>query len=520
MKTKFIIVLALGLQLLSAKTISIMGTADLQGMMKPSLQDIDLNGDGKKEKVEMGGIAHLATAYHQLKKENPNSFVVSAGDDLMNKFFHVYKGKAIFSLMSDAGYDLYALGNHEFDKGSDVLAKALDEASFTTICSDLNVSNSALKGKCTPYLIKEIDGVKVGFFTIMTENLLMVTSEKKVKFLSKNIETSEKMIKLLRAKGANVVVLISHIGYKNDIALAKQVKGIDLIFGGHSHHYVKKMGHIGKTSLVNGGEQGTFIVKVDIPLDDNLNVLHDQLKMTQIPVETQKYKANKEIDQKIDAYLKQFPKAIVLGETQSAWNLGSDAVRKNESTVVNLINDLMKEKFKVDIVLNNAGAFRGKQIYPKGNITDEMLKAIDEFSNYAIRFKLKGKHLKPILERSASQYGEGGLLHPSGLKYKIILAKTKQKLDNKKVIRKGERVENIEVYINDKWTKIEAEKTYNIASNAFIVENEGDGYFWFNQYGTDFENTFATFYSIMAETLEKKKVLSPQQKDARLEIIK
>jgi len=200
--------------------------------------------------------------------------------------------------------------------------------------------------------------------------------------------------------------------------------------------------------------------------------------------------------------------------------LGSDAVRKSESTVVNLINDLIKEKFKVDIVLNNVGAFRGKQIYPKGNITDEMLKAIDEFSNYAIRFKRKGKYLKPILEQSTSQYGEGGLLHPSGLKYKIILTKTKQKLGNKKVIRKGERVENIEVYVNGKWTKIESEKTYNIASNAFIVENEGDGYFWFNQYGTDFENTFATFYSIMAETLEEKKVLSPQQKDGRLEIIK
>ena len=520
MKKKLILALCLSIHILSAKTISIIGTADLQGMMKPSLQKFDIDGDGKKEKVEMGGIAHLATAYAQLKKENPNSFVVSAGDDLMNKFFHVYKGKAIFSLMSDAGYELYALGNHEFDKGSDILSEALDESSFTTVCSDLDVSNSKLKGKCSPYVIKEVDGVKVGFFSIMTEGLLMVTSEQKVKFLAQNIETSKKMIKLLRDKGVNVVVLISHIGYKNDVKLAKQVKGIDLIFGGHSHHYVKKMGHIGKTSIVNGGEQGTLIIKVDIPLDKNLKILHKELKMTQIPVLTSKYTADKKIAKKLEVYLAKFPKAIVLGQTKKAWNLGSDVVRKNESTVVNLINDLMREKFKVDIVLNNAGAFRGKKIYPKGNITDEMLKAIDEFGNYAIRFKLKGKYLKPILERSAAEYGEGGLLHASGLKYKVVLAKTTQKIENKKVMRKGKRVEEIKILINNKWTNLDLEKTYSIASNSFIVENGGDGYFWFNKYGSDFENTFATFYSIMAETIESKKVLSPKDKDGRLEIIR
>ena len=102
----------------SNKVITIAGTADLQGMMEASSQKFDLDGDGKKEKVVMGGIAYLATAYKQLKKENPNTVIVSTGDDLMNRYFHTYKGKAILSLMSDAGYDLYAFGNHEFDKGS------------------------------------------------------------------------------------------------------------------------------------------------------------------------------------------------------------------------------------------------------------------------------------------------------------------------------------------------------------------------------------------------------------------
>jgi 5'-nucleotidase len=502
----------------SYKTISIAGTADLQGMMEASIQKFDLNGDGIKEEVSMGGIANLATVYAKLKKENPNTVVVSVGDDLMNKFFHIYKGKAILSLVSDAGYDYYVFGNHEFDKGSKVLSSALDDVKFHVLCSDLDVSVSALKGKCIPYEIKEMDGVKVGFFSLMTEDLPLVTSERDVKILADNVTTAKKMIKVLKKKGANIIVALSHIGYKQDVALAKQVKGIDLIFGGHSHEYVKKMGHIGKTAIVNGGEQGVQVIKVDIPLDKHLKVLSKEVHMIKVPVPNTS-KADAAILAKVKAYKKNFPKAVILGTTKASWNLSSDEIRKHESSVANLINDLMKEKFQVDIVLNNAGAFRGKKIYKPGNITDEMLKSIDEFSNYAYIFKLKGKHLKEILERSAASYGEGGLMHTSGLRYAIYLPGEVQKIEGSKIVKKGSRVTEIKIQKGENWVDIETEKAYSILSNSFIVNDEGDGYFWFKKYGTDMKNTYATFYSIMAEFIERHKVLSPKAKDNRLNII-
>ncbi len=500
------------------KVISIAGTADLQGMMSASTQKFDLNGDGEKEDILMGGIAHISTVYKQLKKENPNTVIVSTGDDLMNRYFHTYKGKAILSLMSDAGYELYAFGNHEFDKGSKVLSEALNNNTFTPICSDLDISNSALKGKCKPYIIKEIDGVKVGFFSLMTEDLPLVTSERDVKIISDNVTTAKMMIEILKDKEVNVIVALSHIGYKQDVALAKQVKGIDLIFGGHSHEYVKKIGRIHKTAIVNGGQQGTQVIKVDIPLDKDLKVLNKEMTMTNIPV-TDAFKADQNIEERVAKYQEGFPDAIVLGQTKTPWNLSSDEIRKSESSVANLVNDLMREKFKVDIVLNNAGAFRGKKIYKAGNVTDTMLKSIDEFGNYAYTLKLKGKYFKEILERSAARYGEGGLMQVSGLKYRISLPKQKQELKERKVIKPGSRVDNIKVLQEGKWVDIEPEKDYSILSNSFIVNHEGDGYFWFRKYGTDLKNTFTTFYSIMAEFIEIHKVLSPKAKDGRLEII-
>ena len=351
-----------------AKVISIAGTADLQGMMEASTQKFDLNGDGKKEKIVMGGIANIATAFEKMKKENPNTVFVSVGDDLMNRFFHTYKGKVILSLISDAGYALYAFGNHEFDKGSKVLSEALDGVSFTSICSDLDVSNSALKGKCESYVIKEIDGVKVGFFSLMTEDLPLVTSERDVKLVSDNVTTAKMMVKLLKEKEVNVIVALSHIGYKQDRELAKQVKGIDLIFGGHSHEYVKKMGRINNTAIVNGGQQGTQIIKVDIPLNEENKVIFKEITMYKVPV-TDSLKANVHIAKRVEAYKNNFPEAIVLGETKAPWNLSSTALRKSESAVADMVNDLMREKFKVEIVLNNAGAFRGGKVYSEGNIS-------------------------------------------------------------------------------------------------------------------------------------------------------
>jgi len=502
----------------SNKIISIAGTADLQGMMSASTQKFDLNGDGKKEKIMMGGMPYIATVYKQLKKENPNTVIVSTGDDLMNKYFHTYKGKAILSLMSDAGYELYAFGNHEFDKGSKVLSEALNDTAFTTICSDLDVSDSALKGKCKPYDIKEIDGVKVGFFSLMTEDLPLVTSERDVKIISDNVTTAKMMVKLLRDKGVHLIVALSHIGYKQDRVLAKQVKGIDLIFGGHSHEYVKKIGRINKTAIVNGGEQGIQIIKVDIPLDKDLKVLNREIKMTKIPV-TAALKADQKIKEKVAKYQEGFPAAIVLGQTKTSWNLSSDEIRKNESTVADMINDLMREKFKVDVVLNNAGAFRGSKIYGEGNVTDTMLKEIDEFGNYAYILKLKGKYFKEILERSAARYGEGGLMQVSGLKYRITLPKQVQQIKDRKVIKAGKRVDNIKVLQEGKWVDLDPKKVYSILSNSFIVNHEGDGYFWFKKYGTELKNTYTTFYSIMAEYIDTQKVLSPKAKDGRLEIV-
>ena len=249
--------------------LTIIGTADLQGLLEPVTVEIDRDGDGVLEPVETGGIARLGTRIHEIAQERPGRvIVISAGDDLMNRYFHTYKGEAIFKLMSMAGYDTYAFGNHEFDKGPEVLAAALDHAEFDPLCTDLVVKETALDRLCRPWYVRDYNGLKVGFFSLMTEDFPFVTSAKGVEMAGGNYEVAANAVRTLRENGAQVIVAITHIGVEEDFRLAQAVPGIDIIFGGHSHDYIPKVLKTEGTLIVNGGEKGSALVRLDITTDE------------------------------------------------------------------------------------------------------------------------------------------------------------------------------------------------------------------------------------------------------------
>jgi len=493
--------------------IVVLGTADLQGQMESY----------KDKNYLIGGIGRIATIINKEKKNHKNVIVVSTGDDLMNKFFHIFKGKAIFTLMSDAGYQVFAPGNHEFDKCPEIFSNALDSAKFVALCTDLSIENSPLKGKCKKIYIKEIGPVKIGFFSLMTEEFPMVTQGKTVKLSGDNFNEAEKAVKLLKDKGADIIIALTHIGEDKDKELAKKVSGIDLIFGGHSHEYLKKPLLVNNTLIVNGGEKGKYIVKIVLRVKNKRIISHD-FKLISVD---KSVKEEPLVAKKIAEYKKSFPKAIILGYTDKEWDLTKDAVRKGESGFADLVNDLMREKFKANIVLNNGGAFRGSKVYPAGKITDERLKEIDEFSNYAYMLKLKGKYIREILEWSAARYGTGGFLQVSGIRYKIDLRKKPMRLKKDRatplhVDFKGERVKDIKVYDakSGKWLDLDDEKEYKVVSNSFLVNKEGDGYFWFKRYGKELLNTYSTFYSIIADYVAENKKVNPPEPDGRIKIVK
>ena len=498
------------------------GTADLQGKLDPVERTIKLDAAGTETKV-VGGIARIASVISSVKESEDGPVIaISSGDDLMGRYFQFFDGKAIFELMDKAGYDILGLGNHEFDRGSGVLGEALEKTGFNVLCSDLTIAETPLENGCQPYVIKKFGDIQVGLFSLMTENFPFVTSGGKVHLQADNQTVAKSMVTLLKQQGADIIVAVTHIGATRDRHLAQNVEGIDIIFGGHSHDYLLNYEQVGKTLIVNGGEKGGAVVYLGFNLAQDNTILQDSVQFRLIPV-TNDIKEDAHVKSILQTYQDKMPAAIVLGTTDTTWNLSKASVRSGESTVANLVNDLIRDKFAVDVVLNNGGAFRGNKEYLPGPVTDTMLHEIDEFENDVYLLKIKGKYLKEILEHSANQLGGGGFLQVSGLRFSINMSADPQVITDQNnswvVTRPGGRVTDVSVAAKDgSYHALDPDQTYSVACNAYLAEKSGDKYFWLKQYGQESVNTYTSLYSVLAEEFGKQKKLNTPEPDGRVTV--
>lgn len=510
---------------LSAATqqLTFLGTADLQGQLESNPRSVDLGNRGKKFDV-VGGIARVATLIKEIKQQTQSPVIVlSSGDDLMGRYFHTFDGNAIFTLLGTAGYEVLGLGNHEFDRGPGLLAEALEKTTFVPLCSDLTVKGTVLEGSCQPLLIRKYNGVNIGFFSLMTPKFPYVTTTGNVSLNGSSHTVAKKMVSELRQKGAELVVAITHIGADLDRELAAGVEGIDLIFGGHSHAYLPKLETVNKTLIVNGGEKGAALVRLDVRLGSDNKIIPGSAAYSLIPV-TESISEDQVTAQQLQQYSDQLPASVILGRTDKTWQLDKKSVRAGESSVADMINDLILEKFQVNIVLNNGGAFRGNKQYPAGQITDTMLHEIDEFENDVYLLKIKGKYLHEILEHSASLFGQGGFLQVAGLHVTINPSANSQEIAQKdekwQVLKPGKRIVEAQIRNRDgSYAAIEPEKEYSLATNAYLAQNGGDQYYWFKEYGHDQVNTYTTLYSLLAEKLNQTQLLNPPAPDGRIHLV-
>ena len=277
---------------------------------------LDLDGDGEREEVEAGGLPRLATLIRQIESDAGHPVaVVSSGDELTGRYFQNYKGRATYTLMNAAGYEIASFGNHEFDQGPEVLARALEYAQFPRLCTDLAVEGTPLEGHCVPWIIEDYDGLKVGYFSMITESLPYVASPNEVKLTGTNLETAHRAVRELHGAGAQLIVCISHTGFDNDLEVARSVPGIDIIYGGHSHEYTPVPHRVGSTFVVNAGTKGPYLVRMDLTTDAEGVLDLDGVDLELIPVVAPIVPAP-DVEAALAGFAEAMPEAIVIGVTE------------------------------------------------------------------------------------------------------------------------------------------------------------------------------------------------------------
>ncbi|NNJ89811.1 MAG: bifunctional metallophosphatase/5'-nucleotidase [Eudoraea sp.] len=199
----------------------------------------------------LGGLARRATLISQIRKENPNTLLLDAGDIFQGTpYFNFYGGELEFKLMSALRYDAATIGNHDFDNGVDGLLAQMPYANFDFLSANYDFTNTVLDGFTSPFKVFMVDGLKVGVFGlgIALEGLVTKKLYKETQYLDP-IEIAQDMSRVLKQeKKCDLVICLSHLGYEyknepqtpSDMLLASKTEDIDLIIGGHTHTFLEK----------------------------------------------------------------------------------------------------------------------------------------------------------------------------------------------------------------------------------------------------------------------------------------
>ena len=226
-----------------------------------------------------GGVARRATLVKRIRRQNPNTLLIDAGDVFQGTpYFNFYRGEVEYKAMSAIGYDVGTLGNHEFDNGVEALAAALKFANFDLVSANYDVRGTLLESKVKRYVVRTVGGVRVGLFGLGISPVGLITPAnfKGVTYQDPVAAAREVVATLREKERCTLVVGMSHLGYYpqpkehevGDSQVAAQVDGIDFIASGHNHSFMMEPVSVkqpsgNETLIFQVGKSGIFVGRVD-----------------------------------------------------------------------------------------------------------------------------------------------------------------------------------------------------------------------------------------------------------------
>lgn len=440
------------------------------------------------------GLAARSTMIKSIRKEVDQkdgiTLLLDAGDvNTGVPQSDMLKAEPDFKGMSRLDYDAMAVGNHEFDNDLATIRQQEEWAGFPFLSANIYFEGKRL---FKPYIIKEVQGLKVAILGLTTQDTPGVSKlgfESGIQFKDP-IEEAKKLIPELRAQ-AHIVIALTHMGhYPNeshalnapgDVTLARQVKGIDLIIGGHTQKPLFEADVQNNTIIVQAFEWGKFLGRVDL-LVKNGQVT---LKKYELLAVNHKDQATKvEEDQSLKAFLKPFKekgdKTLLVNVGESNERLEGDrAVVRNQETNLGFhITEAYRRKFNADVGLTNSGGIRDS--IKQGAITYETVLTVLPFSNDIVTVEMTGSELKQYLSDILSVHVPGGGSFPQTAGLEIDFDAKKKSF--KKLVVANKNLDPKKIYKialpsfiaggGDKWPSLKhkSPKVYGFTDAAVLRE--------------------------------------------------
>ncbi len=228
-----------------------------------------------------GGAARLAGLVNEIRgekeKRGEEVLLLSAGDFISGSPYAwlLLEGEAPeLTVMQKTGYDLVTLGNHEFDYGAEALASYLRRAGYPEASQQLPIIASNIHppadhplselGIRENMVVELKEGLKIGFLGLIGRHALEVTVDPWPVEFSDQHQRAEKMVQSLKDEGAQLIIALTHSGLEEDLELAAEVEGIDIIVGGHCHSTLKEPVMAGETIILQAGSRLEYLGMLEL----------------------------------------------------------------------------------------------------------------------------------------------------------------------------------------------------------------------------------------------------------------
>ena len=469
-------------------------------------------GSALEEGNCFGGAARLATAIRQRRAALADSGIpvltLDAGDQSQGTLFYTtYAGKAEVEMMNLIGFDAMTLGNHEFNRGPDSLAEMLATAEFPIVSGNTRVAGDhPLAERIRDHLVIERDGVTIGILGVTTPDTAFLSSPgEAVQFVDPATHLAEAAARL-KAEGVHNIIVLSHLGFVQDQALAAAVDGISLIVGGHSHTLLSNT-VAGAPSyatmvaapsgravpIVQAYAFSRYLGDLAVEFDAEGAVISaegDTIELTMAAFdEAEDVAARVAALAGPIATLRATPVAAIARDIDGS----RESCRSVECEMGNAVADAMVARMQaagVTVALTNGGGLRAS--LSAGTVTLGDVLTVLPFQNTLYTLELPGSAIIEALEHGVNGIEEGAGRFPqvSGLRFRLDTS----------VAPGAGRVRDIEIRTADGFAPIEPERLYTIVTNNFLARG-GDGYAMLPAAGRNGYDTAIDIADALAEYL-------------------
>ncbi|MCY3778993.1 MAG: 5'-nucleotidase C-terminal domain-containing protein [Chloroflexi bacterium] len=458
--------------------LTIMHTNDVHGHHEPQR-----NGDG--------GAARLATVVQQIRAEVDNQLLLDAGDRFTGTLFHVqHRGQDSVEIMNAIGYDALALGNHEFNEGSDGLANFVTGLNFPSLSANIDFSaDPFLAGLVEPAIVLDVGGESIGIIGLTTPETVVLNRPSDDLVFSEDLAgVTQEQVDKLTEQGINKIILLTHLGYEPDVELAQSVSGVDVVVGGHTNTFLSNAysGALGEypTVLESASGEPILVVQADTKtiylgrLDLEFDAAGLLTDWDGDAILLSRYiSPDPDISDLIATLAEPIAELRAHPVGESAVDLTGTSPRLcriEECLLGDLIADAMLEETGVDIVIQNGGGIRADIAAGQVSLGDVL--NVLPFGNLISTFELSGADVIVALENGVSRVAvdennnpvvdgaSGRFPQVAGMRY--VFDATQEP---------GSRIVSVEVMQDGAFMPLDPEAMYSVAANDYM-RGGGDAY--------------------------------------------